>query len=219
MNTLPPTSRQTTSVSGLRNILIHVDKRRWSIVWCQLISLLLTYALLLQLVPFRASAATVIAGTPVPRKPSATADQPKPDRVFNGEIAASANGVFVPEPQTGSGSNTIIDAVVSRHAPTLTKGTVDGTIRVFSGESFAVNSQDQLTGDLYTVGTPNIVVESGASYGGTVSAGGSSSPSRFLVTLQSRVSMLGEIYTRANALPPPSNLPAPRPAPTGTRHG
>src|SRR2546425_593115 len=121
MNTLPPTSRQTTSVSGLRNILIHVDKRRWSIVWCQLISLLLTYALLLQLVPFRASAATVIAGTPVPRKPSATADQPKPDRVFNGEIAASANGVFVPEPQTGSGSNTIIDAVVSRPAPTGTR--------------------------------------------------------------------------------------------------
>src|SRR5437879_4667182 len=142
MNTLPPVSRQTIRVSRLRNILIHVDKRRWSIVWCQLISLLLTYALLLQLVPFRASAATAIARTPVSKNPSTTGDQPKPDRVFNGEIAASANGAFVPEPQTGSGSNTITDAIVSRHAPTLTKGIVDGSVRVFGGESFAVNGQD-----------------------------------------------------------------------------
>src|SRR6266508_609770 len=57
MNTLPPVSRQTPSVSRVRNVLIHVDKRRWSIVWCQLISLLLTFALLLQLVPRVATAA------------------------------------------------------------------------------------------------------------------------------------------------------------------
>src|SRR2546422_5857411 len=208
MNTLPSVSRPTPCVS----------RRRASFISCQLISLLLTYALLLQLVPFRANAATVIAGTPTSRKPSATGDQKKPDRVFNGEIAASANGVFVPEPQTGSGSNTIVDAVVSRHAPTLTKGTVDGTIRVFSGESFAVNSQDQLTGDLYTVGTPNIVVESGASYGGTVSDGGSSSPSGYAVTLQSGVSMPGKIHTRADALTLPADIPTSVPAPTGTRN-
>src|SRR5438132_7594085 len=93
------------------------------------------------------NAATVIASKTGRRTLSTTGDQKKRGRDFNGEIAASANGVFFPEPQTGSGSNTITDAVVSRHAPTLTKGSVDGSIRVFSGESFDVYSQYQLAGD------------------------------------------------------------------------
>ena len=208
MNTLPSVSRRTPRVS----------RRRASFISCQLISLLLTYALLLQLVPFRANAATVIASKTGRRTLSTTGDQKKRGRDFNGEIAASANGVFFPEPQTGSGSNTIADAVVSRHAPTLTKGSVDGSIRVFSGESFAVNSQDQLTGDLYAVGTPNIFVQSGATYGGTVSDGASSSPSDYSITLQSGVSMPGKIHTRADALTLPADVPTSVPAPTGTRN-
>src|SRR5438105_350540 len=133
MNTLPSVSRRSPRVS----------RRRASFISCQLISLLLTYALLLQLVPFRANAATVIASKTGRRTLSTTGDQKKRGRDFNGEIAASANGVFFPEPQTGSGSNTIADAVVSRHAPTLTKGSVDGRSHIQCGRRLHVASHSK----------------------------------------------------------------------------
>lgn len=89
--------------------------------------------------------------------------------------------------------------------PSLNGGTIDGSLRVFSGESFAINSQFHLNGDMYTVGTPNITVNSGASHGGLVDDGGNASPSNYGITLNSGVVLPGKIHRRANAQARPTD--------------
>ena len=107
------------------------------------------------------------------------------------------------------------DAAISRHAPSLNGGRIEGHLRVNAGENVALNSQFQLTGDLYTVGTPNVIVNSGASHGGIVDDGGTSTPTGYPVTLNSGFVMPGKIHKRANALPLPA-MPT-VPAASGTR--
>jgi RHS repeat-associated protein len=107
------------------------------------------------------------------------------------------------------------DAAISRHAPALNGGRIEGNLRVNSGENVAINSTFQLTGDLFTVGTPNVIVNSGASHGGIVDDGGASTPSGYPVTLNSGFVMPGKIHKRANALALPS-MPT-VPAASGTR--
>lgn len=113
---------------------------------------------------------------------------------------------------------TVSDAAISRRRPSLNGGTIDGSLRLFSGESFAVNSQFHLLGDLYTVGTPNITVNSGASHGGVINEGGSVSPSGYGITLNSGTVLPGKIHIRADAFALPSDIPTSVPNPTGTRY-
>ncbi|MBV8859487.1 MAG: Ig-like domain-containing protein [Acidobacteria bacterium] len=110
----------------------------------------------------------------------------------------------------------ITDAAVSRNHPSLNSGRIEGSLRVFKGETFGINTPFQLTGDLYTVGTPNLVVNSGASYGGLVDDGGASTPTGYPVTLNSNVVLPGKIHKRADALTLPT-IPTSVPAPTATR--
>ncbi|HJQ33118.1 MAG TPA: Ig-like domain-containing protein [Pyrinomonadaceae bacterium] len=110
----------------------------------------------------------------------------------------------------------ITDAAISRNRPTLTGGRIEGTLRVFSGESYTLNSPFQLTGDLYAVGTPNIVLNGNAAYGGVVDDGGAATPGGYNLTLGSGVALPGKIHKRADALTLPP-VPASIPAPTGTR--
>src|SRR6185369_10738357 len=111
----------------------------------------------------------------------------------------------------------ITDAVVSRRKPTLNSGRIEGSLRGFSGDNFAVAGQFQLTGDMFTAGTPTINVQNGATYGGVVSDGGSTSPSGYTVTLQTGVSMPGRIHRQADPLQLPTDIPTSVPAASGTR--
>jgi RHS repeat-associated protein len=114
-------------------------------------------------------------------------------------------------------ASVITDAAVSLNQPSLNNGRIEGSLRVFKGNSFSFNSPFQLTGDLYTIGTPTITVNSGATYGGKVIDGGSSTPTGYYVTLNSGLVMPGKIHIHADALPLPSDIPTSVPAPTGTR--
>jgi RHS repeat-associated protein len=114
-------------------------------------------------------------------------------------------------------SGPITDAAVSRHRPSLNGGSIEGSLRVFSGESFTFNTPFQITGDVYTVGNPQITVNSGASYGGKVDDAGSATPSGYPVTLNGGFKMAGKIHVKANALVLPQDFPASVPAPSGTR--
>jgi RHS repeat-associated protein len=110
----------------------------------------------------------------------------------------------------------ITDAAVSRHRPTLNAGSIEGTLRVFSGETFAINGGFQLTSDLYLVGTPTILTNGGARYGGKVIDGGAAQPSNYQVTLNG-AQLPGKIHLHADALQLPSDIPSAVPAPTATR--
>lgn len=128
-----------------------------------------------------------------------------------------APSVEAPLPPPPPPPPTISEAAISRHHPSLNGGTIDGSLRVFSGESYAINSQFHLNGDLYAVGTPTITVNSGASHGGVINDGGSATPSGYGITLNSGVVLPGKIHTRANAIALPSDIPTSVPNPSGTR--
>lgn len=134
---------------------------------------------------------------------------------FGGENSASENNeVSLPMPPP----STITAAAVSRHHPSLNGGKIDGSLRVLSGESYNFNSTFQLTGDLYTVGTPTVTVNSGASHGGIVNDGGSVQPNNYGITLNSGAILPGKIHQRADAITLPSDIPASVPNPSGTRY-
>jgi RHS repeat-associated protein len=111
----------------------------------------------------------------------------------------------------------ITDAAVSRHRPALNAGRIEGSLRVFSGETYAINTPFQLTGDLYALGNPQIIVNSGASHGGTVNDGGSATPSNYSITLNGGLVLPGKIHLRADALALPADIPTAVPSPSGTR--
>ncbi|MDX6694606.1 MAG: hypothetical protein QOF02_2209 [Blastocatellia bacterium] len=129
-------------------------------------------------------------------------------------LSSSLATPLAPEPVPVA---SITDAAVSIHHPTLNAGRIEGSLRVFSGESYAINSPFQLTGDLYSVGTPQIRLNSGASYGGTISDGGAVSPSNYMITFNSNLVLPGKIHTRADAMPLPTDIPTSVPAAAGTR--
>jgi RHS repeat-associated protein len=149
----------------------------------------------------------------------------RPEAALNPDGTLNPN-VFDPSAMMRSGLlaatlapplSSITDGAISRHRPALNGGRIEGSLRVFSGETFAINSAFQLTGDLYTVGTPTITVNSGASHGGTINDGGTATPSGYQITLNSGTRLPGKIHTRANALSLPSDIPSSVPAPAGTR--
>lgn len=113
--------------------------------------------------------------------------------------------------------SSITDAAVSRHRPALNAGRIEGSLRVFSGETYAINTPFQLTGDLYALGNPQIIVNSGASHGGTVNDGGSATPSNYSITLNGGLVLPGKIHLRADALALPADIPTSVPSPSGTR--
>jgi RHS repeat-associated protein len=191
---------------GFRNIL------RQSVVY-----------LLILLFTLQPSAAVVAAdrglanSQPAAGAPATEADPGYFQQAYNwllGENTAPA--IETPEPPPPP-PPTISEAAISRHHPSLNGGTIDGSLRVFSGESYAINSQFHLNGDLYAVGTPTITVNSGASHGGVINDGGSATPSGYGITLNSGVVLPGKIHTRANAIALPSDIPTSVPNPSGTR--
>ncbi len=221
MSITPPKCDNDTCVSRSRRVLAYIAKLRWPAISSQLVSLVLTYALLLQLIPFRANAATLNGKDPRSAKAnqtltSGTSDKKQSDQLFNGEIAAGVNASFAPEPQSGSGTSTITDAVVSRHKPTLNSGRIDGTLRVLLGESFTITGSAQLTSDLYLPGAPTIQLSGGAQDGGETSDGGAATPGNYTLSLTGG-NLPGRIHTNVDAIQLPTDFPNSVPAPSGTR--
>lgn len=111
--------------------------------------------------------------------------------------------------------STITDAAISRGRPSLNNGRIEGSLRVFSGESFGLNSGIGLTSDIYLAGTPTIT-KNGGSNGGIVNDGGSTTPTNYQVTFNN-VTLPGKIHKQANPVALPSDIPTSVPAPSGTR--
>jgi RHS repeat-associated protein len=153
-----------------------------------------------------------------------TADSEKAERVTETDLVAAKNtnseNQAFPVPHAAQNNptlNTISDAAISIRKPLLNGGRIVGALRTFGGESYALNRHFQLTGDLYTAGTPNITVNNGATHGGVADDNGSSNPSGYQITLNNGVHLPGKIHTRANPISLPSDIPTTIPAATGTR--
>ncbi len=190
----------------------------WRSISCQLLALLLTYALLLQLVPRVATAAPSHPFKSSPEKPAENRADEFSSKVFTASAEGASSGVFTPTPWGGDVSPaTITDSVVSRHKPTFNSGRIEGPLRVLSGESFTINSSTAITSDLYLPGTPTIQLSGGAQDGGTVSDGGVANPAGYTVSLTGGVNLPGRIHTNVDAVQLPTDFPSTVPAPSGTR--
>ncbi len=107
-----------------------------------------------------------------------------------------------------------IEAVVTRHAPTLNNGRIEGNVRALLGESFAING-GTVTGSLFVPGTPTLVRNGNPTIGQTVIGTGSPQPTGYTVTVNSGAS-LGKYVNRTDAITMPT-VAAP-PTPTATRN-
>ncbi len=162
------------------------------------------------------SSSRAIAETPNPNKPPpAPSLRPSLQNYLEklGDFISLNAALSLPIPPV----QPITDAAVSRHKPALNAGRIEGSLRVFSGETYAINTPFQLTGDLYAVGNPQIVVGGGASHGGLLDDGGSATPSNYSITLNGGLVLPGKIHRRADALALPTDIPTSVPTPTATR--
>lgn len=197
--------------------LIATGLRRKAVVF-RLLSLLLTYALLLQLFP------RVVVSAPSGLLRSSLEKQVAENRnaEFSSQfVQAGAKGWSEVLAAISAGSDvspaTQTDAVVLRHKPTFNSGRIEGTLRLLSGESFTINGSTELTSDLYLPGNPTIQLSSDAQYGGTVSDGGAAVPANYTVSLANGVNLPGRIHNHVDAITLPSDFPVSIPAPTATR--
>src|SRR5262249_33115509 len=151
----------------------------------QLLSLVLSYALLLQIMPARSVAAANYRST---NRATRTDAKSKPVSKLE-EAHASVEGATLttsgatPDPQNSANLSTITDAVISRQRPNLNSGMIDGSLRVLQGASFTINGNTQITSDLFLPGSPAIATTGGSQYSGTVNDGGSAGPNDYTVTL------------------------------------
>src|SRR5262245_53148582 len=115
-----------------------------------------------------------------------------------------------------SGAATLSIAAVAliNHAPSLTSGVVEGSIRQMLGESVGLNGSTTISGDLFAPGLPNVILNGSPNYGGTLDGDGATTPTNYTVTLNSNTT-LGHVVRRTDPVPLPVVT---RPtAPTGTR--
>ncbi len=167
-------------------------------------------ALMIILLILPSSAAYEVMAAPGPQ------DSPGKATPLSMTAASSTGSAAQSGVSKGVGSGTIMEAAVSRQAPTLNGGAVEGSLRVFEGKNYSLGSGFSLTGDLYTVGTPEIDLQAGASHGGVVDDGGAATPS-YKLKLEKDVKLPGKIHIRADPVPLPADIPTTVPAPAGTR--
>ncbi len=113
-----------------------------------------------------------------------------------------------PEPEGCCG-----DEIMVRNMPTI-NGTVNGSIRVLTSGSVALNGGAVITGNLYVVGTPTVRTNGQPNFGGTVEGSGASSPTNYQITLNGN-STLGKLVRKTDPLVMPV-VAAPS-NPTGTQ--
>ena len=182
----------------------------------QLLAVSLIYALCLQCVLLPRVA---IAALSLNAKTTAAPKQFAENEAANEVTNNGASGNEASEMPAGGDTlaATITDAVVSKHRPTLNSGRIEGTLRVLLGELFTINGTNQITSDLYLPGTPAIQSSGAARYAGTVSDGGTNSPSNYTVSLSGDVDLPGKIHTQVDPVTLPADFPASIPAASGTR--
>jgi hypothetical protein len=212
----PPTPVRPFALLNRLVLSTQLKTRRvnWRLFSTRLLSLVLTYALLLQLVPRVAKATTPKPSKP---RPESQAPQNRADQFtrasVNGFVTYEAPPIFSGDPLPA----TVTDSVVTRHKPTLNSGRIDGTLRVLLPESFTINGSSQITSDLFLPGSPTIAVSGGAQYGGAVADGGSTTPANYTLTLNGGVNLPGKIHTHVDAIQLPNDFLNSVPAPAGTR--
>ncbi|MBI4852374.1 MAG: hypothetical protein HY819_11310 [Acidobacteria bacterium] len=93
------------------------------------------------------------------------------------------------------------DVLITRHSPNLNGNRVEGAIRVLEGESFSINSNTVVTGNIYVAGTPNININAGgnSTYRGTIAGTGSSNPTGYSINLNSNTT-LNHIITKTDPI-------------------
>lgn len=101
-----------------------------------------------------------------------------------------------------------------RHAPTVNGG-IDGSIQMLLPESVTLNSNAWISGDLLMPGMPSVRKNGNPTFGGTIEANGSATPTNHTLTLNSKA-VLRHLVRRVDAVAMPT-VDAP-PSPTGTRN-
>ncbi|MBL8194130.1 MAG: hypothetical protein JNM06_10105 [Blastocatellia bacterium] len=120
----------------------------------------------------------------------------KVDQVINYTVTAQNNVSTNVKPTLQIPNNTLI----TRRSPKLNgDGKVEGSIRILSGESFDINGNSTVAGDIYVPGSPEINKSSGASYKGTVIGDGKDYPSNYVIKLNGS-STINHIITRTDAV-------------------
>lgn len=117
---------------------------------------------------------------------------------------------------TGNATGTLVisSPIVVRRAPVL-NGIVESSIQVLLPESFALNGNATVSGDLLVPGTPKIVRNGNPLFAGPLSAGGNAEPATATVTLNGG-SVLRHLVRQTDSLTLPV-VAAPA-SPTGTRN-
>src|SRR5689334_6708531 len=156
----------------------------------QLIALLLAYAILLQLIP-QGSRVTQARTDELLR--ALKIEPPSPASAINPQPASM---LFPPAPA----AETITDAVISRHKPSLDNGRIEGSLRVLSGESFTILNAASITSDVYLPGAPSVQVNNGAEHGGIVEDGGAGTPTNYTLTLANNATLPGRIHTHSDPI-------------------
>ena len=171
----------------------------------RLISLLLIYALLLQCIP--AFSRVAHARTTIPTNWNEVKSEP----ALHNELAT------LTPPPVAPLAETITDAVISRHKPTLTSGRIEGSLRVLLGESFTISNATPITSDVFLPGDPSVQLNTGAQHGGLSNDGGDASPVNYTLTLSNNANVPGRIHTHADAIELPA-VDDSIPAANGTRN-
>ncbi|MDB6127764.1 MAG: autotransporter-associated beta strand repeat protein, partial [Verrucomicrobia bacterium] len=117
--------------------------------------------------------------------------------------------------RSGSASGVLeitITALVNH--PTSLNGNLDGSMQILSGESFALNGNSMITGDLLMPGTPTIRKNGNATYGVLIDGSGTAAPANYTVTLNGNV-VVARMLRRITPIALP--VVAAPPSPTGTR--
>ncbi|MBL9186612.1 MAG: immunoglobulin domain-containing protein [Opitutaceae bacterium] len=117
---------------------------------------------------------------------------------------------------TGNASGALVVTVTAlvRRAPSLAGG-LDGSLQVLTAESFTLNGNAWVSGDLLVPGLPTLRLNGNPVYGGTLDGSGSASPSNHQVTLNGNAA-LRHLVRRTDPLAL-STVTAP-PAPAGIRN-
>jgi len=106
------------------------------------------------------------------------------------------------------------DLLISRRAPSVNGTRVEGNIRVLLPESFSINSNAVVTGNIYVPGTPRINRNGNGVYRGTLTGTGNPQPTNHTININANTT-INHIVTQTDAIEMPT-VPIP-PTPQGTR--
>lgn len=222
---MKPLSSERISALPIRLLKrIRFDSARvsWKPTCSRLVSLMLIYALLLQLVP----PVVMAAGPPPKSAPAATgASKSENAGVTLGSLLSRVTGTIESSfsAETGNSLPSVLPSptpangiAVVRHAPSLNgNGRVEGSLRQLTGESVTLNGGAVITNDLQVPGIPSLVLNGPPVFGGTIQGTGSSQPTNYQVMLNGGTTTLGHLVNRTDPITLVSVSPPP--ASQGTR--